>query len=590
MFCKNCKLDVGDVDFCSSCGYDFLSNNDTSDKQEELSLKLEVNESMRWDETIRMKPVRTGLIYVENNNLLLAKEATEILTKKYSRLRQFASEFLPDENQNEAEKSYIVFEWNSTWLKLSEWLKTNPPFDQRVRIWNHIAGFVHRCHENGLIVNQFHPNCIWIDIEQLKPVFEAFEFISYPNDKEIIIYNEGFSSPEVREGNWSEVSFPSDIYCLGKLLFFLLNPENNETGARDFAPGIDSFIGLNLLSKRLGFGIGKCLRNQPLQRFRSVADLFKYLQKSELEPVNITGFSHVGFRALNEDAIYYSNRRIRCLDYFYDTTIAVLADGMGGLDKGEVASNTVIKMISHELEQKINELVLYSGTQALNFDEEVIFGHIHDAIEQCNMAMVTQAADSASQMGSTVVVAVLINHYLYMGYVGDSRLYIFDEANQITFVSEDHSLVGKREAIGDITEEEALTHPNKNVLYQAIGLKEAIRIDKYRTKLKPGQKIMLCSDGISGSFLKKELTAIFGAHPNITVLGDVLFFEALERNSLDNCSLILAEIVKGSNHDEYQFELVAAEGECTAGDGIIPELLPAGSSEPGSAAQDEGEH
>lgn len=595
MFCKNCRQDVDEVDFCPACGYDFLRNNDTSDKPEESATLFEADHSqrvhapMRWEEDIRLKPVRTGLVY-RDDHLLLAKEAVAGFTGKYGRVRCFAAQWLPKEYPGEAEKSYILFKWDSTRLKLAEWLKENPPLEQRVKIWNIIAGFVHHCHENGLIVNQFHPHCIWIDRAPLQPVFEALEFIADPADHEVIIYNEGFSSPEVREGNWEEVSFPADIFCLGKLLRFMLEPEHHETHEPGFAPNGDSWAGLNSLGRHLGFGIGKCLRTQKLERWSSVVQLFEYLRQRELEPVNLTGFTHVGFRELNEDAIYYSNRRIRCLDYSYDTAIAVLADGMGGLERGEVASNIVIRLIHAELERKINEQLIQPGNQEFESAPELISGLIREAITGCNMALVRQSADSEGQMGSTVVVAIIINHYLYMGYVGDSRLYIFDEAGQISFVSEDHSLIGKREAIGDISEAEALTHPGKNILYQAVGLKESIRVDTYGVKLKPGQKIMLCSDGISGSFLKSELTELFAAHPDITTLGDTLFLEALERNSRDNCSLILAEIVKGRNQYEYQFELGAPSGKCDSGDGTIHQLLPVGDGEPGAAGPDPGRH
>jgi protein phosphatase len=578
---------VGEVDFCPACGYDFLSNSDTFVKPEQFPDIPEAVLSLRWEEDIRLKPVRTGLVYL-GDRLFLAKEAVEGFIKKYNRVRKFAKGWLPEEHSWEGEKSYILFEWDSNWVKLGEWLKGNPGHRQRVRIWNHIASFVHLCHQNGLIVNQFHPNCIWIDPDQVTPVFEALEFIATLGDREVIIYNEGLSSPEVREGKWETVSFPADIYCLGRLLRLMLGLKEHEVRERIFEANVDSFSGLGLLSRHLGFGIGKCLRDQASERWSNIAQLFEHLQERELEPVNLTGFTHMGFRELNEDAIYYSNRRIRCLEHSYDTAIAVLADGMGGLEQGEVASNSVVQMISAELERKINGQLMGPKGQAPDSNPEAIFDLIRETITGCNMALVRQSADSDGQMGSTAVAVVIINHYLYMGYVGDSRLYIFDETGRIHFVSEDHSLIGKREAIGDISEAEALAHPDKNVLYQAVGLKESIRVDTYGVKLKPGWKVMLCSDGISGCFLKHELMELLEAHPDIITLADALFYEALERNSLDNYSLILAEVVKGRYLDEYRFELVAAPGECGFGDGTLHELLPAGDSEPGSSGPDPG--
>jgi protein phosphatase len=585
MFCKNCRQDVGEVDFCPVCGYEFTGNQDNSEVTAEPITESETGVPFHWVEQIRQKPVKTGLGSLDDR-LLLAKEDVEGFTGKYNKVRQFAGAWLPEEFPQEEEKPFRLFLWDGTWPKLDEWLNQNPAPEQRIRIWSHIASFVHHCHENGLIVNQFHPHSIWINPDKIQPVFEAIEFISVAGNQEVIIFNEGFSSPEVREGNWEGVGFAADIYCLGKLFQWMLGPgipENHEDG---FGSGMDTLAGLKSLPRHLGFGIGKCLHPDNSKRWSSVAQLFEYLRESELEPVSMTGFTHVGRRELNEDAVYYSNRRMRCLEVSYDTAIAVLADGMGGLERGEVAANTVIQMSSARLEREIDQILNEPGNIRRDPAPDLIFDLIRNVITGCNRSLVKQRNGNESPMGSTVVVAVIINHYLYMGYVGDSRLYIFDEAGRIQYVSEDHSLIGKREAIGDIIEAEALIHPNKNILYQAMGLKETIRVDTYGTKLKPGYKIILCSDGICGCFLRHDFIKLLEAYPDIIELGNALFFEALERNSTDNCSVILAEIVKGSYLHEYQFELIAAPGECGVGNGAIHELLPDRDRESGTSGSE----
>ncbi|MBN1218673.1 MAG: serine/threonine-protein phosphatase [Anaerolineae bacterium] len=164
----------------------------------------------------------------------------------------------------------------------------------------------------------------------------------------------------------------------------------------------------------------------------------------------------------------------------------VLADGMGGHQKGEVASAVTIETTHQEYYASVDSLDRVNPADA-------IIKAMTAAIEKAN----DQVLHATEGGGTTVVAATLYNSVLVVMNIGDSRAYLLRN-NELNLISRDHSLVFRLREMGKITEEEALNHPRQNVLYQALGQGDDLEIHVFTDKLQLGDTIILCSDGLWG--------------------------------------------------------------------------------------------
>ena len=176
----------------------------------------------------------------------------------------------------------------------------------------------------------------------------------------------------------------------------------------------------------------------------------------------------------------------------------VLADGMGGHKKGEVASAITIETVNSEYYATIKPLD--TGNP-----EKPIIETLSKAIQKAN----NDVMDVTEGGGTTVVAAVLHGDLLVAMNVGDSRAYLL-RSNELSLISRDHSLVSRLVEMGKITEEEALTHPRRNVLYQALGQGTDVEIHTFTERLQLNDIVILCSDGLWGevgdTVIKKVLS------------------------------------------------------------------------------------
>lgn len=178
--------------------------------------------------------------------------------------------------------------------------------------------------------------------------------------------------------------------------------------------------------------------------------------------------------------------------------IFVVADGMGGHSGGEVASklavDVVIKAISHRLSQEHSSKNFQARASLL------------EAIEGANFAIYEESRrnPNLSGMGTTVVSAFVRDNKLYVGHVGDSRLYLFKDG-QIWQITRDHSLVQEKLRAGMISREQAKADKMKNVITRSVGYESTVLVDIYEMDLFSGDFLLLCSDGLSGPLSDLEL-------------------------------------------------------------------------------------
>ena len=171
--------------------------------------------------------------------------------------------------------------------------------------------------------------------------------------------------------------------------------------------------------------------------------------------------------------------------------LLIVADGMGGHAAGEVASEIAVDTVSNAYYQDENDDVSTSLLQA---------------IRRANAAIQQRAAENMlrSGMGTTCVAAVLRGNMAYIANIGDSRIYLVRQA-RIRQVSQDHSWVAEQVRAGLLTEEQARTHAQRNVITRSLGTQLEVDVDIFREPLEEGDTLLLCSDGLSGMVNDEEL-------------------------------------------------------------------------------------
>lgn len=232
-------------------------------------------------------------------------------------------------------------------------------------------------------------------------------------------------------------------------------------------------------------------------------------------------------RTLNEDAVgFYEDD---------DIGIYLVADGMGGHNAGEVASKIALESI-------INYIKDHSTDEKM---EKVL----QEAIDEANKNVYKYAIlnENCSGMGTTVTVAYVRGGKLIVGNVGDSRCYILSQGKLIK-ITKDHSLVQELLDSKTITEEEAINHPNKNIITRAVGTKIAVKADYYSFDLNEVEKVVLCSDGLTNEVSEKEILQVITDNDNNSCRA--LIELSKEKGGRDNISVI---IFKGECADDWNY-------------------------------------
>lgn len=177
--------------------------------------------------------------------------------------------------------------------------------------------------------------------------------------------------------------------------------------------------------------------------------------------------------------------------------LASVCDGMGGLAKGELASATLVRMLSKWFEEEFPSL-LYQG---LSLDS--LKNSWNDLIYRANSKISSYGNALHTNLGTTMVVLLIVGQVYYVVNVGDSRVYsIKEELNQIT---KDQTVIQREMDLGRMTYEEARRDPRRNVLLQCVGASQVIEPDYYMGVVEPGTMFMLCSDGFRHVIAKEEL-------------------------------------------------------------------------------------
>ena len=225
---------------------------------------------------------------------------------------------------------------------------------------------------------------------------------------------------------------------------------------------------------------------------------------------------------MNQDYMYTSTTPVGSLPNLF-----VVADGMGGHNAGEYASRfTVDKMVEVISQNRQQEPV----------------AAMKEALTEANSQMLEEAgADpSKSGMGTTIVAATVIGDLLHVANIGDSRLYVIDH-EAIRQITRDHSLVEEMVRLGEMDKAAAKVHPDKNIITRAIGVTRELAVDFFEVELRPGDMILLCSDGLTNMVEDEEIKEIVLEQKNIVEKAEKLINTANENGGKDNITVVLIE-------------------------------------------------
>ena len=221
-------------------------------------------------------------------------------------------------------------------------------------------------------------------------------------------------------------------------------------------------------------------------------------------------------------------------------SLAVLADGMGGYNAGEIASGMATTFIQRELGRWLEEV----GDSAT--DPEVRRA-MDICVDNANRA-IFNAANSNPQyagMGTTLVVAVFRDNRLLLGHVGDSRCYRL-RAGRLQQITRDHSLLQEQIDAGLITPEQAAFSANKNLVTRAVGVEDTVLLETHQHDVLPSDLFLLCSDGLSDMLDDAAIAQVLLAHDSLDSCTRALIDAANDAGGKDNISVILARAVGGT--------------------------------------------
>lgn len=226
-------------------------------------------------------------------------------------------------------------------------------------------------------------------------------------------------------------------------------------------------------------------------------------------------------RKMNQDYVYCNEGAVGMLPNLF-----IVADGMGGHNAGDFASRFAVEEFVRQV----------SGGR-----EKTLIQTMEEAVHRANQMLLEQAAarPELKGMGTTFVAATIKGEDMYVANIGDSRLYLISKDEMIQ-VTQDHSLVEEMIRRGELRREEGRFHPNKNVITRAMGANVGVVPDFFEVRLREGDTILLCSDGLSNMMDDREIFSVVrGRREDVAAAGAELLRLANEYGGRDNISIVL---------------------------------------------------
>ena len=237
--------------------------------------------------------------------------------------------------------------------------------------------------------------------------------------------------------------------------------------------------------------------------------------------MNIFSATDIGQkRKMNQDFLFTSGEPVGNLPNLF-----VVADGMGGHNAGDFASRYGVSVMVETVRRDRN----YNPVKIMR-----------NGMEAANREVLAQSRQDSSMagMGTTMVACTVVGGYVYVANVGDSRLYV--AGDDLTQITQDHSLIAEMVRLGELTPEEGRHHPDKNIITRAIGTSDEVRVDFFDMKLESGNQILMCSDGLTNMVEDDRIFEILRGRKTDDV-ARALVDEANLNGGKDNIAVIVVE-------------------------------------------------
>jgi protein phosphatase len=263
--------------------------------------------------------------------------------------------------------------------------------------------------------------------------------------------------------------------------------------------------------------------------------------KSRLPPPSATHFTigvgqHVGqVRPHNEDVLLVFTGQLGGLEPMPNFGLFIVADGMGGHSLGERASGLAARTIAASA---LNQVLpsLLADPQA-DVERPLLTEVMEAAMAAANRAVVNGVPEG----GTTLTGALIIGDQMVLCHVGDTRAYLLQEGH-LEQLTRDHSLVQRLKELGQITDDEAAVHPQRSVLYRAVGQGEGLEVDLISRRLTPGTILLLCSDGLWSLVPDHLILETIHQAASIQAACEALVQAANEAGGPDNITAIMIQM------------------------------------------------
>ncbi len=237
----------------------------------------------------------------------------------------------------------------------------------------------------------------------------------------------------------------------------------------------------------------------------------------------------------NEDALFALTTMLIYSDKSLPVGLYIVADGMGGHQHGEIASELAIRaLVEHVFKELYTPLFSLSPHPADASFQEIL----QTGILNANKAILTKAGGG----GTTITAALIVGKQMTIAHVGDSRVYTVSPEGRLETLTRDHSLVKRLQELGQISSEEAAVHPQRNVLYRALGQGEVFEPELISTIVPTHSSLLICSDGLWNVINDRQIGSIIVSSPTPQEACQELVKAANEAGGPDNISVILVEL------------------------------------------------
>jgi len=239
----------------------------------------------------------------------------------------------------------------------------------------------------------------------------------------------------------------------------------------------------------------------------------------------------------NEDSLFAMQGTGTNTSHSQEYGLFVVADGMGGHANGQNASRMAI--------QTIIDYMLPHISEKKQLSDEAFANLLRDGVQHANQAVHQRNLEERADMGTTMTAAMVFGSTAYVANVGDSRTYLYRAPDGLVKVTHDHSVVASLVEAGIIQPDDIYTHPKRNQIYRSLGEKPVVDVDSFIVPLKPGDKLLLCSDGLWDMVRDPEIQRLMSdPTPDPSKTGQKLIQAALDGGGEDNVSVIVVSFAE----------------------------------------------